>query len=334
MVKIIDLDKVFDKFIKSFVYENIGKVKPEEIENKIPQLYLEFASKNLTELGGETPTSYYEKFTAEELLNALYTHVETGVSVSDFLIESLLKKEDCEEKVANAIKEDSLEEFTTYLMNILNDKKSKLALSRYLEFVLYDYSEPIRELAIELLTEFADLVKEQVLVAYSEQTEEKRVYLTEILSGASKDDRVFNILINEKFKAINAYIRPNGHFIPMKLTDISDESEYNIDNRTYYSQSFLITVMAYVIPKDSFIVEELPEMKLIGFENENRNTSYAEIEENPCVQNKKEYDYLPINLKINFGVCSNMYKFTIDTYFHAKNITIIRKISKASNMVG
>ena len=48
----------------------------------------------------------------------------------------------------------------------------------------------------------------------------------------------FNIIMNEKFKAINCYIRPNGHFMPMKLTDISDESEYNIDDRRYYSQSY------------------------------------------------------------------------------------------------
>ena len=30
----------------------------------------------------------------------------------------------------------------------------------------------------------------------------------------------FNQLVNEKFKAINCYLRPNGHYIPMKLNDI------------------------------------------------------------------------------------------------------------------
>ena len=37
MVKIIDIDSLFDKYIEGFVYANIGKVKPEEIENKIKQ---------------------------------------------------------------------------------------------------------------------------------------------------------------------------------------------------------------------------------------------------------------------------------------------------------
>ena len=38
MVKLIDIDSLFDKYIEDFVYSNIGKVKPEEIENKIPEV--------------------------------------------------------------------------------------------------------------------------------------------------------------------------------------------------------------------------------------------------------------------------------------------------------
>jgi hypothetical protein len=136
----------------------------------------------------------------------------------------------------------------------------------------------------------------------------------------------FNQLLNDKFKAINCYIRPNGHFIPMKLNDISDESEYNIDNRTYYSQNYNITVMAYIMPEDSFIVEEIPDIKFIGFDGDVKKGSYAEIEELPCwmikPEKEKEYEYVPINLKVIFEHCTNSYKFTMDTPFHAKNITL------------
>ena len=34
MVKVIDLDQLFNKYIEDFVYSNIGKLKPEDIENK------------------------------------------------------------------------------------------------------------------------------------------------------------------------------------------------------------------------------------------------------------------------------------------------------------
>ena len=48
----------------------------------------------------------------------------------------------------------------------------------------------------------------------------------------------FNALVNEAFKARQCYIRPNGHFIPMILDEISDESEYSIEDRKFFSQTF------------------------------------------------------------------------------------------------
>jgi pyruvate formate-lyase activating enzyme-like uncharacterized protein len=109
----------------------------------------------------------------------------------------------------------------------------------------------------------------------------------------------------------------------MKLNDISDESEYNIDNRTYYSQNYNITVMAYIMPKDGFIVEEKPNMKFIGFEGEARKGSYAEIEELPhWYSEDNEYEYIPMTLKIVFKHCSNNYKFTIDTNFKIKKVSV------------
>lgn len=149
------------------------------------------------------------------------------------------------------------------------------------------------------------------------------IYTVNIVTNKYELINEFNQIVNEKFKSINCYIKPNGHYIPMRLNDISDNSEYNIDNRTYYSQSYIITVMAYIIPKDSYIVEELPNMKFIGFEGEKRKGSYAEIEELPCwYEEEKKYDYQPINLKIHFDKCVNSYKFKIDTYFHAKKIIL------------
>ena len=58
MVKVIDIDALFDEYIKEYVYSNIGKVKPEEIEDKIPQLYVQFGDTSLSQLDGKTPNTY------------------------------------------------------------------------------------------------------------------------------------------------------------------------------------------------------------------------------------------------------------------------------------
>lgn len=131
----------------------------------------------------------------------------------------------------------------------------------------------------------------------------------------------FNRLMNDKFKSINCYIRPKGHYMPMKLTDISDDSSYSIDNRQYYSQTYSITVMAYIIPEDSFVVRERPEMKFVGFEGERRGETV--IEEMPVCDNTPEYQYVPAKITIEVEDCQTGQKFTMDTDFEVETFETI-----------
>ena len=142
----------------------------------------------------------------------------------------------------------------------------------------------------------------------------------------------FNLLVNDRFKAITAYIRPNGHYVSMKLDDISDDSEYSLDNRQYYSQSYTITVRAYIIPEDSFIVHEVPRLAFIGFDIEGEG-SYADIdlggvhrpakgqsimtETSECDINEP-YRYPDATLVIRIDPCDENLAFTIDTDFSAR----------------
>lgn len=146
------------------------------------------------------------------------------------------------------------------------------------------------------------------------------IYTVSVVTNKYELLNSFNLLINDKFKSINCYIRPNGHFIPMKLNDISDESEYSIDNRQFYSQSYNITVMGYIIEENDYIVEERPDFKFVGFNNE-KNT-YADIEELPICEESPTIFYIPIKLVICFDKCNNSYKFIIDTDFQFKDFKV------------
>lgn len=133
----------------------------------------------------------------------------------------------------------------------------------------------------------------------------------------------FNLMINDKFKSINCYIRPNGHFMPMELNDISDESEYSIDNRQFYSQSYNIKVMAYIIKEDDLIVEERPNLLFSGFEGEAKKSSYAEVEELPCRYEKEsDYEYLPMSILIHIDPCDTRYEFTTDFNFRISEYSV------------
>jgi len=67
-----------------------------------------------------------------------------------------------------------------------------------------------------------------------------------------------NELMHYEFNAIDCFISPNDHPMSMTLEDISDESEYTIDDRKYYSQSYKIKVRGYIIRREDYKVERIP----------------------------------------------------------------------------
>ncbi len=231
MVKIIDLDSLFDKYIEDFVYSNIGKVKPEEIENKIPELYVKFGDEKLKELDGKTPNEFYKGFSGEELLNCLETHLEKDVPISDFLCEAITSNPANEDALVNALNGDKNEEFILYIINMLADMESVKPAKRYLEFILWDYSENIRELATERLSTMAEQVKEEILSQFNEVDEVRKACLTDVIANCKKDDRVFDILIaefakhQENIPLYAAYLAKYGddRALPFLLTAIEKE---------------------------------------------------------------------------------------------------------------
>lgn len=167
------------------------------------------------------------------------------------------------------------------------------------------------------------------------------IYTVSIVTNKYVFLNEFNTKVNDIFKAITAYIRPKGHYMSMKLTDISDESEYSIDNRQFYSQSYNITVRAYIITEDSFTVEERPELKLLAMDTilrERKKNSYADIEEfekkyielpldKQCATGSTApYYYTPIEVTIHIDFCDNGYKFNIDCDFQAEEMYWVKHI--------
>ncbi len=199
MIKVIDIDTLFSDYITDYVKENIGKTSPEEIETAVANLYAEFGNKKLKALEGKTPTEYYNCLSADELIECLKAHLEQDVAVPDFLCEALAVPAN-ENALVKSIEEDQNEVFTVYVMNMLSMIGSEKCFDRYLQFICWDYSQTIKELATEHLREYSDKVKERVLALFEQSEASVKLYLTEILAGCSRDDRVFNALVEQFVK--------------------------------------------------------------------------------------------------------------------------------------
>ena len=108
----------------------------------------------------------------------------------------------------------------------------------------------------------------------------------------------FNEKVLNEFKEYQKYISVNGHSMSMTLVDISDESDYSIDDRKYYSQSYKIILRAYIIREEDFRVISVPsriKINISGNSKGKRNISKDKIDtgnvkfhldriasENPC----------------------------------------------------
>lgn len=143
-------------------------------------------------------------------------------------------------------------------------------------------------------------------------------YRLSIFTTKYESINTFNTLINKSFNSRQCYIRPNGHYMPMTLESISDESSYQIDDRQFYGQTYNIKIMGYIITEDDYRVEEVPLKRGLNIP-QMPNTSHSpdvEIEECDNNEDVKLTIYFP--LKCN----KNMVHFTNDTKFLIKDLTL------------
>lgn len=128
----------------------------------------------------------------------------------------------------------------------------------------------------------------------------------------------FNQKINKIFASRQYYIRPNGHYIPMVIDNISDETSYSINDRKFYVQSVTIKVMAYIFGEDDFEVKKYPKRINTLLEGDNfrkKDKTCVEVEEYG-----EEMENKTINVNITFQPFTNKTEFVFDTEMDVENI--------------
>lgn len=93
------------------------------------------------------------------------------------------------------------------------------------------------------------------------------IYSVSIVANKMEIINEVNELMHYEFSAIDCYISPNDHPMSMTLEDVSDNSEYAIDDRKYYSQTYKIKVRGYIIRKEDYKVERIPSRLLLPWKD-------------------------------------------------------------------
>lgn len=154
------------------------------------------------------------------------------------------------------------------------------------------------------------------------------IYKVSLFTNEYQSINKFNTKINTLFAGRQVYINPNGYYIPMTLESVDDESTYNIDDRQFYSQTYGIKVMGYIIPEEHFRVEESPLKFGFSIDGSKKFIKKPEVEIEEC-ETSSPYYYKPIILTINYPVCRQNYaQFTIDTNFTCDSFESVNLLNK------
>ena len=79
-------------------------------------------------------------------------------------------------------------------------------------------------------------------------------YTVAIICNRMREVNRFNQTVIEKFSSLQAYQTIKGHYIPIKMNSISDESVMDLEKRKYYIQKYEFTMMGFLIDEDQFEV--------------------------------------------------------------------------------
>jgi hypothetical protein len=79
-------------------------------------------------------------------------------------------------------------------------------------------------------------------------------YQVKIVCNRMRELNQFNKLVIEKFSSKQSYQVIKGHYIPIVMGDISDESVMDVEKRKYYIQSYQFTLLGFLIDENEFEV--------------------------------------------------------------------------------
>lgn len=146
------------------------------------------------------------------------------------------------------------------------------------------------------------------------------IYKVNLVTDKYENLNEFNMLVQSIFKAKQYYLRPNGHYIPLMLEEVSDETTYGVDERKFFIQTYTIKALAYIIRQEDIEIQKIPKRKPINFPAIKKDDK-ATVELTELGIEKEEKDL--VELYLHFPKGSNSVKFEADFPFESESIELI-----------
>lgn len=200
-MKVIDLDALFKQYLLAQIRAGAN---PEQLEEDVPDLYLEWLERPMAQLEGKTPREWFEKQESPQRIEALCAYVNEGVDPPDPLLDAIEDDPEAEELLYELLcgrrgafhTAEKLLRARRYAAELLNQKGSRLPVREYLALAREGCEdEKLREAAVVGLAAMGEDVKEELLEALRGAPDEGADCLLDLLSLLGQDERIFDALI-------------------------------------------------------------------------------------------------------------------------------------------
>jgi hypothetical protein len=131
-------------------------------------------------------------------------------------------------------------------------------------------------------------------------------YSVKIICNRMRELNKLNQIILEKFASRQSYAVIKGHYIPIVMGGITDESVVDVEKRKYYIQSYEFTMLGFLIDEDEFEVSPAITRVLTSVEFSKTSTKRSKLKE-PSNGNSSQALFL-----VNNNTLTQLFNYVVD----------------------
>jgi len=199
-----DFDKIFENYILEWYQTHQDEFEsPEDMEDRVPDLYEEWADSSCEALGGIAPRQFFANISDPEELVKLLIATGTSGTPCALLLDRIERVPRCCVYLADIVTSSTNKTLIMLAINLLRSIDEQIPYDTYIKWLL-DFGtgkspehidSEILELVIEVLSEKADLIGDFLVPFVHTASYETKVNLADVLVEYRGNKDVYNLLV-------------------------------------------------------------------------------------------------------------------------------------------
>ena len=192
----LDFDKNFEDYVIKWYDAHREELEnDDELEDKMPTLYEEWANQPLEELSGLSPRLFFDNIDAPDLIKLMVSACDGAGNPSSLLLDKISEKRECVQGLQDIVRTSRNTKARIISANLLTEIGAEHPLDVYAELICNEAAdEGLREIAIEVMCEHADSVADRLYRLIPDANSAQKGMIAEVLVNAKRDDRTLRLL--------------------------------------------------------------------------------------------------------------------------------------------